>query len=136
MLMHIVQQFPRADAKVFRFLIPRNPEGSLHVSTVTAKFLFCAVTRASPSCFNIQDFKTHLKEDQFVSTCGNLPCKCQKCRRPCCPANLFLGSAIGTPSPPPTDAPACVLRLTGHGLRCLQRFHEKHSFTAFEAEAA
>eukprot|EP00435_Cladocopium_sp_Y103_P022519 s4743_g5.t1 len=46
--------------------------------------------------------------------------------RPCCPANVFLGSANGTPSPPPTDAPACVLRLTGHGLRCLQRFHEKH----------
>eukprot|EP00435_Cladocopium_sp_Y103_P065710 s1156_g27.t1 len=55
---------------------------------------------------------------------------------PCCPANLFLGSAIGTPSPPSTDAPACVLRLTGHGLRCLQRFHQKHSFAAFEIEAA
>ena len=46
--------------------------------------------------------------------------------RPCCPANFFLGSAYGTPSPPP-HAPACVLRLTGHGLRCLQRFYDKQS---------
>jgi len=61
------------------------------------------------------------------------PCEC----RPCCPANFFLGSAIGTPSPPQTDAPACVLRLTGHGLRCLQRFHEKHGIDGmmFHCEA-
>ena len=61
------------------------------------------------------------------SRCGN-PRKC----RPCCPANFFLRLANGSPSPPPPDAPACVLRLTGHGLRCLQRFHEKqglHSMT-------
>ena len=55
----------------------------------------------------------------------SLPAATDECR-PCCPANVFLGSANGTPSPPPADAPACVLRLTGHGLRCLQRFHEKH----------
>eukprot|EP00435_Cladocopium_sp_Y103_P069308 s1156_g33.t1 len=47
--------------------------------------------------------------------------------RPCCPANVFLSSASGTPSPPQPDAPACVLRLTGHGLRCLQRFYNKQS---------
>ena len=61
----------------------------------------------------------------------SLPAATDECR-PCCPANVFLGSANGTPSPPPADAPACVLRLTGHGLRCLQRFHEKqglHSMT-------
>ena len=57
--------------------------------------------------------------------------------RPCCPANFFLGSAYGTPSPPP-HAPACVLRLTGHGLRCLQRFYDQNSLctTLFDSEAA
>ena len=70
--------------------------------------------------------ETWLCERRYISPrtpsrCGN-PRKC----RPCCPVNFFLRLANGTPSPPPPDAPACVLRLTGHGLRCLQRFHEKH----------
>ena len=73
----------------------------------------------------VSHLETHL-------TGANL-CEC----RPCCPANFFLGPAIGTPSPPQTNAPACVLRLTGHGLRCLQRFHEKHGIDGmmFRSEA-
>eukprot|EP00435_Cladocopium_sp_Y103_P018784 s5489_g4.t1 len=61
-----------------------------------------------------------------------MPLQC----RPCCPANFFLGSPTEKPSPPPADATACVLHLTGHGLRCLQRFHEKQSLctTTLESE--
>eukprot|EP00434_Breviolum_minutum_P001343 symbB.v1.2.001180.t2/scaffold60.1/size581591/20 len=47
--------------------------------------------------------------------------------RPCCPANFFLRSAREMPTAPPEDAPACVQRLNARALRCLQRFHEKHS---------
>ena len=32
----------------------------------------------------------------------------------------------GVPTAPADDAPACVQRLSLHGLRCLQRFHMKH----------
>ena len=73
-----------------------------------------------------------MKQYQARSLCTEAKC------RPCCPANLFLGSAFGTPSPPPPDAPACVLRLTGHGLRCLQRFYDQNSLstTLFDSEAA
>ena len=52
---------------------------------------------------------------------------CKFLRRPCCPANFFLHSSRGMPTAPPEDAPACVQRLNARALRCLQRFHEKHS---------
>ena len=73
-----------------------------------------------------------IKQYQARSLCTEAKC------RPCCPANNFLGSAFGTPSPPPPHAPACVLRLTGHGLRCLQRFYDQNSLctTLFDSEAA
>ena len=65
----------------------------------------------------VKDVRFHLEPNLSVANCGEC--------RPCCLANFFLRLANGTPSPPP-DAPACVLRLTGHGLRCLLRFCEKH----------
>ena len=56
-------------------------------------------------------------------------------RRPCCPANFFLGLARGMPTVPPQDAPACVQRLNARALRCLQHFHEKHSQHMLSSEA-
>ena len=53
--------------------------------------------------------------------CGGL----QLCR-PCCPANFFLDMEDGVPKAPAAGAPPCVLCLSAHGLRCLQRFHAKH----------
>ena len=61
-------------------------------------------------------------------------CNASFCR-PCCPANFFLGSARGMPTAPPQDAPACVQRLNARALRCLQRFHEKHSQHLLSSEA-
>ena len=56
-------------------------------------------------------------------------------RRPCCPANFFLRSSRGMPTAPAEDAPACVQRLNARALRCLQRFHEKHSQHMLSSEA-
>ena len=60
---------------------------------------------------------------------------CKFLRRPCCPANFFLRSAREMPTAPPEDAPACVQRLNARALRCLQRFHEKHSQHTLPSEA-
>ena len=56
--------------------------------------------------------------------------------RPCCPANFFVGPVDGLPTAPADDAPACVQRLSLHGLRCLQRFHMKHQHDALLREEA
>ena len=60
---------------------------------------------------------------------------CNFLRRPCCPANFFLRSSRGMPTAPPEDAPACVQCLNARALRCLQRFHEKHSQHMLSSEA-
>ena len=60
---------------------------------------------------------------------------CKFLRRPCCPANFFLRSSRGMPTATPEDAPACVQRLNARALRCLQRFHEKHSQQMLSSEA-
>ena len=83
------------------------------------------------NCRNLSSKPTEMTfkviQNQSKPLCGKWSFRVtQQKARPCCPANFFVDPDNGLPTAPPDDAPACVQRLSLHGLRCLQRFHKKH----------
>ncbi|CAL1149074.1 unnamed protein product, partial [Cladocopium goreaui] len=142
--------FPAANAAAENALKPPESESGINQVQTSAQ------QQLEPSAFGMEDASRSKADedsanpeesslDAFASHAATWAKQCLAFRssktwsptRPCCPANFFLRLANETPSPPPPDAPACVLRLTGHGLRCLQRSHEKHDLHSmtFQSQA-